>query len=82
MDTTTHPAGPLPVPPRTPRPPTGDRRAVLAACAGNVVEWYDYAIYSGSATVLAVFFIPVFFVVIRRRFPGKARPQDEEDKHE
>ncbi len=34
-----------------------------------------------SATVLAVFFIPVFFVVIRRRFPGKARPQDE-DKHE
>ncbi len=58
MDTTTHPAGPLPVPPRTPRPPTGDRRAVLAACAGNVVEWYDYAIYSGSATVLAVVLAP------------------------
>ena len=34
-----------------------------------------------SATVLAVFFIPVFFVVISRFFPGKARPQDE-DKHE
>jgi multidrug efflux pump len=33
-----------------------------------------------SATVLAVFFIPIFFVVIRRIFPGKARP--EEDKHE
>jgi hypothetical protein len=34
-----------------------------------------------SATVLAVFFIPIFFVVIRRIFPGKARP-NEEDKHE
>lgn len=33
-----------------------------------------------SATVLAVFFIPIFFVVIRRIFPGKAR--HEEDKHE
>ena len=34
-----------------------------------------------SATVLAVFFIPLFFVVIRRIFPGKALPP-EEDKHE
>jgi multidrug efflux pump len=34
-----------------------------------------------SATVLAVFFIPVFFVVIRRFFPGKPHPQDE-DKHD
>jgi multidrug efflux pump subunit AcrB len=34
-----------------------------------------------SATVLAVFFIPIFFVVIRRIFPGKALPP-EEDKHE
>jgi multidrug efflux pump len=33
-----------------------------------------------SATVLAVFFIPIFFVVVRRIFPAKARP--EEDKHE
>jgi multidrug efflux pump len=33
-----------------------------------------------AATALAVFFIPVFFVVIRRIFPGKAR--HEEDKHE
>jgi MHS family proline/betaine transporter-like MFS transporter len=40
------------------RPVIGDRRALLAACAGNVVEWYDYAIYSGSATVLAAVLAP------------------------
>jgi multidrug efflux pump len=28
-----------------------------------------------GATILAVFFIPVFFVVIRRYFPGKASPK-------
>ncbi len=33
-----------------------------------------------TATVLAVFLIPVFFVVIRRIFPGKV--PHEEDKHE
>jgi multidrug efflux pump len=33
------------------------------------------------ATVLAVFFVPVFYVVVRRIFPGKA-PRQEEDKHE
>ena len=33
-----------------------------------------------AATVLAVFLVPVFYVVIRRIFPGKARPQD--DNHE
>ena len=36
----------------------GDRRALVAAYAGNVVEWYDYAIYSGSATVLAAVLAP------------------------
>jgi len=25
-----------------------------------------------SATVLAIFFVPLFFVLIRRRFPGKS----------
>jgi multidrug efflux pump len=41
-----------------------------------------------SATVLAVFFVPVFFVVIRRLFPGNPRHldegkrEDEEGKHE
>jgi hypothetical protein len=30
-----------------------------------------------SATVLAVFFVPVFFVVIRRIFKGKRKSADE-----
>ncbi|MDD5058611.1 MAG: efflux RND transporter permease subunit [Sideroxydans sp.] len=33
-----------------------------------------------AATVLAIFLIPVFFVVIRRLFPGKA-PRQEDDEH-
>jgi len=33
-----------------------------------------------AATVLAVFLVPVFFVVVRRFFPGRAR--QHEDKHE
>jgi multidrug efflux pump len=33
-----------------------------------------------AATVLAVFFVPVFYVVVRRIFPGKAR--QEEIKHD
>ncbi|MDE2118015.1 MAG: efflux RND transporter permease subunit [Betaproteobacteria bacterium] len=33
-----------------------------------------------AATVLAVFLVPVFFVVVRRIFPGRAR--QHEDKHE
>jgi multidrug efflux pump len=37
-----------------------------------------------AATVLAVFFVPVFYVVIRRLFPGHARnaASAEGDKHE
>jgi hypothetical protein len=27
------------------------------------------------ATVLAIFFVPLFFVLVRRRFPLKERPQ-------
>ncbi|MEX7638381.1 multidrug efflux RND transporter permease AcrD [Serratia marcescens] len=27
-----------------------------------------------SATLLAIFFVPLFFVLVRRRFPGKAHP--------
>jgi multidrug efflux pump len=34
-----------------------------------------------SATILAVFFIPVFFVLVRKYFPGKPQPHDEEDDH-
>ncbi len=28
-----------------------------------------------SATVLAIFFVPLFFVLVRRRFPLKAKPR-------
>jgi len=45
-------------PPVPQRPQIGDRRALAAAYVGNVVEWYDYAIYSGSATVLAAVLAP------------------------
>ncbi|MBT0719908.1 efflux RND transporter permease subunit [Rosenbergiella collisarenosi] len=31
-----------------------------------------------AATLLAIYFVPIFFVVIRRRFPGK--PKDEDDE--
>ena len=33
-----------------------------------------------TATALAVFLVPVFFVVIRRIFPGHARVHQEDDK--
>ncbi len=29
-----------------------------------------------SATVLAIFFVPLFFVLVRRRFPLRAKPHD------
>ncbi len=45
-------------PPVPQRGKIGDRRALVAAYAGNVVEWYDYAIYGGSATVLAAVLAP------------------------
>ena len=35
-----------------------------------------------TATVLAVFFVPVFFLVVRRIFPGHGRQHHEEGKHE
>jgi multidrug efflux pump len=35
-----------------------------------------------TATVLAVFFVPVFFLVVRRIFPGHGRQHHGEDKHE
>jgi multidrug efflux pump len=34
-----------------------------------------------AATVLAVFFVPVFYVVVRRIFPGHARNPGQEDQH-
>jgi multidrug efflux pump len=35
-----------------------------------------------AATVLAVFFVPVFFVVVRRFFPAKPAPSEVETPHE
>jgi MHS family proline/betaine transporter-like MFS transporter len=34
------------------------RRALVSACIGNVVEWYDFALYGAFATVLARVFFP------------------------
>jgi MHS family proline/betaine transporter-like MFS transporter len=34
------------------------RRALVGACIGNVVEWYDFALYGAFATVLASSFFP------------------------
>jgi MFS transporter, MHS family, proline/betaine transporter len=34
------------------------RRALVAGCVGNLVEWYDFALYGAFATVLAAAFFP------------------------
>jgi len=34
-----------------------------------------------AATILAVFFVPVFYVVVRRIFPGHARKIEQENQH-
>jgi MHS family proline/betaine transporter-like MFS transporter len=33
-------------------------RALVAACAGNLVEWYEFAIYGAVATIIAATFFP------------------------
>jgi len=38
--------------------PAGHRRALVAACVGNTVEWYDFALFGGSATVMAAVLTP------------------------
>ena len=35
-----------------------NRRALVAACIGNAVEWYDFAIYGAFSTILAATFFP------------------------
>jgi len=42
--------------PATGAPASG--RALVAACAGNLVEWYDFAVYGAFATVIAATFFP------------------------
>ena len=34
------------------------RRAILAAVVGNVLEWYDFAVYAYMATIIAKKFFP------------------------
>ena len=34
------------------------RRALVAACIGNAVEWYDFALYGAFATILATTYFP------------------------
>jgi MHS family proline/betaine transporter-like MFS transporter len=34
------------------------RRALVAVCVGNAMEWYDFALYAGSATVIAAVLTP------------------------
>jgi len=34
------------------------RRALLAACVGNLVEWYDFAVYGAFATIIAGTYFP------------------------
>jgi MHS family proline/betaine transporter-like MFS transporter len=35
------------------------RRALIAACIGNAVEWYDFALYGAFATILATTYFPI-----------------------
>ncbi|HHI2540165.1 TPA: multidrug efflux RND transporter permease AcrD [Klebsiella quasipneumoniae] len=44
---------------------SGSQHAVGSGVMGGMI----------SATVLAIFFVPLFFVLVRRRFPLKERPQ-------
>jgi MFS transporter, MHS family, proline/betaine transporter len=35
-----------------------ERRALVAGCIGNFVEWYDFALYGAFATIIAAAFFP------------------------
>ena len=39
-------------------PSGGSRRSLVAACAGNAVEWYDLALLGGTASVIAMVLTP------------------------
>jgi MHS family proline/betaine transporter-like MFS transporter len=39
-------------------PAAGYRRALVGASVGNIVEWYDFALFAGSATVIASVLTP------------------------
>lgn len=48
---------------------SGSQHAVGTGVMGGMI----------SATVLAIFFVPLFFVLVRRRFPVRIRPDSESD---
>jgi MHS family proline/betaine transporter-like MFS transporter len=43
---------------RPDHPVAHDRRALVGACLGNAIEWYDFAVYGAMASVLAVVLLP------------------------
>ncbi|HAH12402.1 MAG TPA: hypothetical protein DCL47_02640, partial [Pantoea agglomerans] len=45
---------------------SGSQHAVGTGVMGGMI----------SATLLAIFFVPLFFVLVRRRFPIKEKPLD------
>ncbi|MEX2940641.1 multidrug efflux RND transporter permease AcrD [Serratia fonticola] len=49
---------------------SGSQHAVGTGVMGGMI----------SATVLAIFFVPLFFVLVRRRFPGKALPHHHDSQ--
>jgi MHS family proline/betaine transporter-like MFS transporter len=52
------PAASAPDVDRLPASPRARRRAVSAVVIGNLLEWYDFAVYAGLAGVLATLFFP------------------------
>jgi len=51
---------------------SGSQHAVGTGVMGGMI----------SATLLAIFFVPLFFVLVRRRFPGKPLPASNEENAE
>jgi multidrug efflux pump len=49
---------------------SGSQHAVGTGVMGGMI----------SATILAIFFVPLFFVLVRRRFPGKALPHHHDSE--
>ncbi|WP_067708134.1 efflux RND transporter permease subunit [Erwinia sp. ErVv1] len=49
---------------------SGSQHAVGTGVMGGMI----------SATVLAIFFVPLFFVLVRQRFPASAKPAGEQDR--
>jgi MHS family proline/betaine transporter-like MFS transporter len=45
-------------PPDLPPGASSPRRALVAGGVGNVVEWYDFAVYGAFATIIAATFFP------------------------